>query len=142
MLQALLKIKGPGVITFHSLSRYFFGEGFAMPPKKIEGQVMKPGQEKLYPQGAVDDLPDWIKELVIKPIVEDGLVPEGWINSAVVNTYLPGACLVSHIDPLHIFKRPIISASFLSDTQLSFGCKFSSRSQRESRPVTQIPCKR
>jgi hypothetical protein len=26
-------------------------------------------------------------------------VPQDWINSAVVNDYLPGGCIVSHVDP-------------------------------------------
>ena len=117
------------------LVKYFFGEGYS-------SQATAPGQEKLYPSGTVDEMPDWIKELVIKPVEDDGLVPRDWINSAVVNVYLPGGCFAPQIDPLQLFKRPIIACSFLSDTQLSFGCKFSNRSRRASLPVAQIPCKR
>ena len=50
----------------------------------LGGPYPKEGHEKLYPGGAIDEMPDWITELVIKPIEEDGMVPQGWINSAVV----------------------------------------------------------
>lgn len=53
-------------------------------------------------------------------------MPLGWINSAVVNDYQPGGCIVSHIDPPHLFSRPIVTASFFSDSKLSFGCKVGS----------------
>ena len=119
------------------LVKYFFGERY-----DLGGQTKGPGHERLYPSGAVDEIPDWIRELVIKPVEDDGLVPRDWINSAVINVYLPGASIVPHIDPPQLFKRPIITCSFLSDTQLSFGCKLSSRSSRFSPPVAQIPCKR
>ena len=71
----------------------------------------------------MDPIPDWIKELVIKPVEESGIVRSGWINSAVINDYLPGGCIVSHIDPPQLFSRPIITVSFFSDSFLSFGCK-------------------
>ena len=81
------------------------------------------GHEKLYPRGEVDPIPDWLTELVIRPVEESGLVRAGWLNSAVINDYLPGGCIVSHIDPPHLFSRPIITVSFFSDSYLSFGCK-------------------
>ena len=55
----------------------------------VGGPYPKEGHEKLYPEGAIDEMPDWITELVIKPIEEDGMVPEGWINSAVVGDLGP-----------------------------------------------------
>jgi alkylated DNA repair protein alkB family protein 5 len=61
--------------------------------------------ERLYPPGEVDPIPDWVDKLVIKPLVEANVVPEGFINSAVINDYQPGGCIVSHIDPIHIFDR-------------------------------------
>ena len=84
------------------------------------------GNEKLFPKGEVDPIPDWVRELVIKPVEESGLVRAGWINSAVINDYLPGGCIVSHIDPPHLFSRPIVTVSFFSDSKLSFGCKVGS----------------
>lgn len=36
------------------------------------------------------------------------MLPKDWITSAVINDYLPGGCIVSHIDPIHIFDRPIV----------------------------------
>ena len=53
------------------------------------------------------------------------MVRAGWINSAVINDYMPGGCIVSHIDPPQLFSRPIITVSFFSDSYLSFGCKVS-----------------
>lgn len=72
--------------------------------------------ERLYPEGYVDPIPEWIKEMVIHPIEEAGLIPRGSVNSAVINDYQPGGCIVSHVDPIHIFDRYFIFgvSSFLS----------------------------
>jgi len=120
-------------------TKYFFGEGYT-----YGGQLQErgAGNEKLYPKGEVDPIPDWIKELVIKPVEESGIVRSGWINSAVINDYLPGGCIVSHIDPPQLFSRPIITVSFFSDSFLSFGCKFSFKPIRVSKPVAQVPVRR
>jgi alkylated DNA repair protein alkB family protein 5 len=64
-----------------------------------------PGNERLYPKGEVDPIPDWIFELIVDPLVKAGIIPEGFVNSAVTNDYLPGGCIVSHIDPPQIFDR-------------------------------------
>ncbi|CAE1328498.1 ALKBH5 [Acanthosepion pharaonis] len=119
--------------------KYFFGEGYT-----YGSQLHKkgPGMERLYPKGEVDDIPDWIQELVIKPLYQAGVVPEGFINSAVINDYLPGGCIVSHVDPPHIFDRPIVSVSFFSDCTLCFGCKFSFKPIRVSEPVLSLPLDR
>lgn len=42
---------------------------------------------------------------VVNPIVKAGMIPEGFVNSAVVNDYMPGGCIVSHIDPPQLFDR-------------------------------------
>ncbi len=117
-------------------NKYFFGEGYT-----YGSQLVKkgPGQERLYPKGEVDVIPSWILELLIKPLVEAKLVTKNFINSAVINDYQPGGCIVSHIDPPHIFERPIVSVSFFSDSVLSFGCKFSFRPIRVSKPVLCLP---
>ena len=46
----------------------------------------------------------------------------------------------SYIDPAHFHFpcRPIISASFLSESALSFGCKFTFRPLRASTPIVQV----
>ena len=103
--------------------KYFFGEGYTYGG---QNQRRGEGNEKLYPEGEVDPIPEWITEQVIKPVEEMGLVQPGWINSAVINDYRPGGCIVSHIDPPQLFDRPIITVSFFSDSFLSFGCKVSS----------------
>ena len=82
--------------------RYFFGEGY------VYGNQLKkrgPGNEKLFPHGEVDPIPDWIFELVVDPIVKVGILPPGFVNSAVINDYQPGGCIVSHIDPPQISDR-------------------------------------
>ena len=120
-------------------NKYFFGEGYT-----YGSQLAKkgPGQERLYRKGEVDPIPSWIEELVIKPIVNAKIVPEGFFNSAVINDYMAGGCIVSHIDPRHIFDRPIVSVSFLSDSALSFGCKFSFKPIRVSKPLLCLPVDR
>lgn len=120
-------------------NKYFFGEGYT-----YGSQLEKrgPGQERLYRKGEVDDIPSWVHELVIKRLVSSGVVPEGFVNSAVINDYQPGGCIVSHVDPLHIFARPIVSVSFFSDSALCFGCRFQFKPIRVSEPVFVLPVRR
>ena len=119
--------------------KYFFGEGYT-----YGSQLSKrgPGNERLYAKGEVDPIPQWIFDMVVDPLIEKNIIPSGFINSAVINDYLPGGCIVSHIDPPHIFERPIITVSFLSDSALSFGCKFLFKPIRTSKPVVIAPLKR
>lgn len=120
--------------------KYFFGEGYTY------GSQMDrkgPGAEKLYAKGVVDPIPEWIFRLIVRPMVKARILPsEDWIDSAVINDYQAGGCIVSHIDPIHIFERPIISANFFSDCALSFGCKFSFQPIRTSQPVLILPIRR
>nr|XP_005996770.1 PREDICTED: RNA demethylase ALKBH5-like [Latimeria chalumnae] len=120
-------------------NKYFFGEGYT-----YGSQLQKrgPGQERLYPRGDVDEIPDWVRELVIQKLVDQRVIPEGFVNSAVINDYQPGGCIVSHVDPIHIFERPIVSVSFFSDSALCFGCKFQFKPIRVSEPVFFLPVKR
>lgn len=120
-------------------NKYFFGEGYT-----YGAQLEKrgPGQERLYSKGEVDDIPGWVHELIIEPLVARGIIPEGFVNSAVINDYQPGGCIVSHVDPIHIFERPIVSVSFFSDSALCFGCKFQFKPIRVSEPVLCLPVHR
>lgn len=120
-------------------NKYFFGEGYT-----YGAQLEKrgPGQERLYRKGEVDEIPNWVHELVIKRLVSSGVIPEGFVNSAVINDYQPGGCIVSHVDPLHIFARPIVSVSFFSDSALCFGCRFQFKPIRVSEPVFVLPVRR
>lgn len=120
-------------------NKYFFGEGYT-----YGAQLEKrgPGQERLYRKGEVDEIPSWVHELVINRLVTNGVVPEGFVNSAVINDYQPGGCIVSHVDPLHIFDRPIVSVSFFSDSALCFGCRFQFKPIRVSEPVFVLPVRR
>ncbi|XP_063286724.1 RNA demethylase ALKBH5 [Pelobates fuscus] len=120
-------------------NKYFFGEGYTY---GAQLQKRGPGQERLYPPGQVDDIPDWVHELVIRRLVERNVIPEGFVNSAVINDYQPGGCIVSHVDPIHIFERPIVSVSFFSDSALCFGCKFQFKPIRVSDPVLLLPVQR
>ncbi|KAG7491933.1 hypothetical protein MATL_G00009260 [Megalops atlanticus] len=120
-------------------NKYFFGEGYT-----YGSQLEKrgPGQERLYSKGEVDDIPNWVHELVIKKLVASRVIPEDFVNSAVINDYQPGGCIVSHVDPIHIFERPIVSVSFFSDSALCFGCKFQFKPIRVSEPVLFLPVRR
>ncbi|XP_010123490.1 PREDICTED: RNA demethylase ALKBH5-like, partial [Chlamydotis macqueenii] len=100
-------------------NKYFFGEGYTYGSQL---QRRGPGQERLYPRGEEDAI--------------------GFVNSAVINDYQPGGCIVSHVDPIHIFERPIVSVSFFSDSALCFGCKFQFKPIRVSEPVLFLPVKR
>ncbi|CAB4002319.1 RNA demethylase ALKBH5-like [Paramuricea clavata] len=119
--------------------KYFFGEGYTYGKQMSE---RGPGQERLYARGVVDDIPKWIFDMVERKIVDAGIVPKNFINSAVINDYQPGGCIVSHIDPGHIFDRPIVSASFFSASSLCFGCKFSFKPIRTTTPVLSLPISR
>lgn len=140
-----VKLADKGTYKLHTVDRaplrnkYFFGEGYT-----YGSQLEKkgPGMERLYPKGEVDEIPEWIYKLVIQPLYDAKIVPEGFVNSAVINDYMPGGCIVSHIDPPHIFDRPIVSVSFFSDSALCFGCKFSFRPIRVSTPVLCLPIDR
>lgn len=119
--------------------KYFFGEGYTYGKQLTE---RGPGQERLFPRGEVDEIPQWIYDLVVLRLEKAGIVPKGFVNSAVINDYQPGGCIVSHIDPPHIFDRPIVSCSFFSESSLSFGCKFSFKPIRTSTPVLTLPLPR
>jgi len=119
--------------------KYFFGEGYTYGKQLVQ---RGPGGEKLYPRGEVDEIPQWIHDMVISRLIKARIVPKGFIDSAVINDYQPGGCIVSHIDPLHIFDRPIVSCSFFSSCSLSFGCKFVFKPIRTSPPLFSLPLPR
>lgn len=120
-------------------NKYFFGEGYTYGKQMAESG---PGKEQIYPKGEVDEIPKWIEKHIIKKLYDDKIVEEGFINSAVINEYFAGGCIVSHIDPIHIFDRPIISISFNCKTYLSFGCKFSFNPIRTTEPIHTVPLER
>lgn len=120
-------------------NKYFFGEGYTY------GNQMKkkgPGSERIYSKGDVDEVPKWIEKHIIQKLYSENVVKEGFINSAVINEYFKGGCIVSHVDPIHIFDRPIISISFNSKSYLSFGVRFSFNPIRTSEPIVQVPLER
>ncbi|XP_059177309.1 RNA demethylase ALKBH5-like [Physella acuta] len=144
-IDKVVKLSDLGLYKDHTVDRaplrnkYFFGEGYT-----YGSQLSKrgPGNERLYSKGDVDEIPKWIHRLVISPLYRANVIPEGFVNSAVINDYKPGGCIVSHIDPPHIFERPIVSVSFFSESALSFGCKFTFKPIRVSKPVLTLPMTR
>ena len=120
-------------------NKYFFGEGYTY------GDQMRrkgPGMEELYPKGFVDEIPEWVTQFVIKPLEKANIIPKDFVNSCVINDYLAGGCITSHIDPKQLFDRPIYTISLMSDSALSFGVRFSFKPIRCSRPVYRVPLKR
>lgn len=144
-IDKVVSLANKGFFKEHTVDRaplrnkYFFGEGYTYGSQMVK---RGPGNERLYQKGEVDDIPKWIDRMVIKPLTDAKLIPENFVNSAVINDYQPGGCIVSHIDPPHIFERPIISVSFFSDSALCFGCKFTFKPIRVSKPVLALPVSR
>lgn len=97
-----------------------------------------PGMERLFPMGNVDPIPVWIFHYIINPLVIANVIPKDFVNSVAVNDYAPGGCIVSHIDPPHLFERPIISLSLFSEGALCFGCKFEFKPIRCTDPVYKL----
>jgi len=69
-------------------SKYFFGYGYT-----YGAQVSGKGAEQLLPPEFVDPIPEWVHSKLISRLEEEEIVPRGWINSAVVNDYLPGGMI-------------------------------------------------
>jgi len=104
-------------------NKYFFGFAYTYGAQKDFAGAR--GIEAIWPPEDTSPIPAWIQEKVISRLEARKVVPKGWINSATINDYAPGGCIVSHIDPPHLFDRPIISVSFFSDCNLVFGTTFS-----------------
>ena len=63
-----------------------------------------------------------IQDKVEGPLVETGLLPQGFINSCALNMYHDGSeGIQSHYDDADRFRRPIYSLRLYSDSRLSFG---------------------
>jgi alkylated DNA repair protein alkB family protein 5 len=114
-------------------TKYFFGNGYTY------GAGNK-GNEELLPEGEVDPIPNWIQQLVIAPLVQNGFVPKGWIDSVVMNDYQAGGSIVAHVDPIQLFARPIITTSFFCPARLVFGASFDP--ERKQPPVYMQPLPR
>jgi len=114
-------------------TKYFFGCGYTY------GAGNK-GKEELLPLGQVDPIPAWVQHFVILPLVQRGVVPQGWIDSVVMNDYQAGGSIVAHVDPLRLFERPILSTSFFCPARLVFGASFDP--ERKQAPVYMQPLTR
>lgn len=102
-------------------NKYFFGEGYIY-GFQLEKKGL--GMERFYFKGEVDEILDWIYELVIKFLYDVKIVFEGFVNSVVINDYMSGGCIVFYIDLFYIFDRFIVLVFFFSDSVFCFGCKF------------------
>eukprot|EP00930_Biecheleria_cincta_P003497 TRINITY_DN104432_c0_g1_i1.p1 TRINITY_DN104432_c0_g1~~TRINITY_DN104432_c0_g1_i1.p1 ORF type:complete len:557 (-),score=127.69 TRINITY_DN104432_c0_g1_i1:33-1703(-) len=126
-------------------NKYFFGFAYTYGAQKEHPGAR--GIEAVWPPEETSEIPDWIREMIVSRLEDRKIVPRGWINSATINDYAAGGCIVSHIDPPHLFDRPIISVSFFSDCNLVFGTRFSFPREAEqdietSIPVLVHPCQR
>lgn len=107
-------------------TKYFFGSGYTY------GYGMR-GREELLPYDAVDPIPLWIHQHIIRHFIERGFVKPGWVNAIAINDYQEGGSIVAHVDPPHLFDRPIFTATFFSPGKLVFGASFDP--QRSQPPV-------
>lgn len=103
-------------------NKYFFGFAYTYGAQREHPGAH--GVEAVWPPEETSEVPAWIQEKLIAKLEARRAVPKGWINSAVINDYAAGGCIVSHIDPPHLFDRPIFSVSFFSDCNLVFGTRF------------------
>mmetsp|Transcript_5613 Transcript_5613/g.9367 ORF Transcript_5613/g.9367 Transcript_5613/m.9367 type:complete len:554 (-) Transcript_5613:147-1808(-) len=104
-------------------NKYFFGFAYTYGAQKEHPGAH--GVEAVWPPEDTSPIPAWIHEKIISKLEARRVVPKGWINSATINDYAPGGCIVSHIDPPWLFDRPIIGLNLFSDCNLVFGTKFS-----------------
>lgn len=118
-------------------NKYFFGFAYTYGAQKEHPGAR--GIEAVWPPEETSEIPDWIREMIVSRLEAKKIVPRGWINSATINDYSPGGCIVSHIDPPHLFDRPIISVSFFSDCNLVFGTSFSFPREAKQEIETSIP---
>eukprot|EP00931_Biecheleriopsis_adriatica_P086602 TRINITY_DN61233_c0_g1_i1.p1 TRINITY_DN61233_c0_g1~~TRINITY_DN61233_c0_g1_i1.p1 ORF type:complete len:739 (+),score=156.26 TRINITY_DN61233_c0_g1_i1:57-2273(+) len=119
--KGLLKEKSVDLTAMRN--KYFFGFAYTYGAQREHPGAK--GIEAVWPPSETEPVPQWIKEMLIVPLEKRGIVPKGWINSATINDYAAGGCIVSHIDPPHLFDRPIIGVNFFSDCNLVFGTSFS-----------------
>lgn len=104
-------------------NKYFFGFAYTYGAQKEHPGAH--GVEAVWPPEDTSPIPAWVHEKIISKLEARRVVPKGWINSATINDYAPGGCIVSHIDPPWLFDRPIIGLNLFSDCNLVFGTKFS-----------------
>ncbi|KAB0793889.1 hypothetical protein PPYR_13509 [Photinus pyralis] len=141
----VINLGSVGCYQHHSIDRtllrtkYFFGERYTYGAQMSEKRL---GLERLYPSNLIEPIPLWIYLYIINPLISANVIEANFVNSAVINEYLPGGCIVSHIDPPHIFDRPIISISLFSDCAMCFGCKFEYKPIRCSEPILRLPLPR
>jgi len=73
----------------------------------------------------VSQPPNWMRELVERPMVESNIIEKDFVNSITMNVYHDGKeGLAQHFDDAVRFKQPIFSLRIFSDSRLSFGSQF------------------
>ena len=70
----------------------------------------------------IGELPDWLKRFS-ENLYKDGYMPE-IADQVIINEYLPGQGIASHIDCEPCFKDTIVSLSLGSDCVMNFTNKF------------------
>ena len=74
--------------------------------------------ERLYPKGECSPIPEWVQTDVVQPLVDSKIIPEGFVNSCVINDYMPGK------------KKPVAQGQYVvSDTLLCMIVNWSERKQ-------------
>merc|ERR1712107_916112 len=104
-------------------NKYFFGFAYTYGAQKEHPGSH--GLEAVHPPEETEEIPTWIRTKIIDRLEAQRVVKKNWINAVTINDYSPGGCIVSHIDPPHLFDRPIVTTSFFSDCNLVFGTVFS-----------------
>lgn len=78
--------------------KYFFGEGYTY-GSQLERKG--PGMEKLYPVGAIDAIPKWIKKYVVRPLEKAKVIPKVRVHASLV---LNVATKCTHHSPLCLIR--------------------------------------
>jgi hypothetical protein len=63
-------------------------------------------------------IPNWIQNIIIKKLVNNGIIPNGWANCATIIMY-KDPTLKAHFDSPHVFDLPIVTLRLFSKTILS-----------------------
>eukprot|EP00664_Eupelagonemidae_sp_cell27_P007888 gene7888-4073_t len=92
--------------------KLFFGKAYTYKNGPVRG-VERHGDEELVVE--VPDIPDWVWECVIDPLVEAGVYKtRAVVDMVTINVYAPGSFIVGHRDPPETFdvEYPIVTSTF------------------------------
>lgn len=121
-LVANIQCLGPTTVDVHVVKKtirrlkFFFNHRYAYGRHHVAG----PAASAYGIEATRDAIPPWVQEYVESVLVEAGLLPVGFINSACINVYY-GFGLHSHMDDPKRFARAIYSLRLFGDSRLTFG---------------------